>query len=638
MSQLQELSRPGRLWTHYLPGILLLIQAVLLFASAYQNAVTIDEVCHLPAGISYWQQGEFWCYHHNPPLIRLLYALPSVILDTPMDYSHYQYEPGSRMPDCLLGRDFMLLNRNHYMEIYSLARVVVVLLTLWGSWSIYRFSRTLFGAQGACVSLAIWCLDPNVLAHGGLVTTDVGSTVIGFVATIAFWHYLRSPSNSNALKSGVWLGLTIASKFSFVILPGIWGGLACLHYIKTPDRLPGREYFRHGVIVAIVSLLVLNSIYLFEGTGKRLGDFEFKSRGLTHASDTPEAKRVNRFRETLLSRIPVPLPEHFVQGFDSQLYDVDSGSYTKYLRGELRDGPGWWYYYLYCVAVKTPTGILGVCLISVLLWVWSRRSRRDVISEATLIIPVVVYTWALSANTGLNSHLRYMLPAYPWVAVFAGRVGPWLEGMTANCRRGWSVTFAGCLLSAAWGVLGITPHFLTFFNAPAGGPNQGIQHLADSNIDWGQGLLAVRDWLKTHPQKQPLSLAYFGTMYPEVLGIDYHLPPLGPQQVPFETGVEFVEDLSEIEEAPVGPVPGIHLVSANYLLGIAFPAPNGQGSQSGIPKDGFAYFRRFPPKEILANSIYVFELHPTEVATVRREMNLPPLKSDRSVAFRATFE
>lgn len=621
----------SRLWAIYIPGVLLLIQAVLLFAGASRNAVTIDEVCHLPAGISYWQKGEFWCYHHNPPLVRLLYSLPAVLMDTPVDYTHYRYEPGSRMPDCLMGKDFMLLNQKNYMSIFAIARCVVVGLTLCGGLAIFHFSRTLFGVRGANLSLALWCFDPNVLAHGGLVTTDMGSTVIGFVATVAFWGYLMSPSPRRAIQSGVWLGLTIATKFSFVILPAIWGGLALVHLVTSKDdlRKQWKQFVGHGLIVTVVSLLVLNSVYLFEGVGKPLGEFEFKSHGLTKSiGEDHGALRVNRFRSSKLEGLPVPLPEHFVQGFDSQLFDVDSGVYCKYLRGELREGPGWWYYYLYCAAVKTPTGILLICLASVAVWLVARRCRLDLLTETFLIVPILVFTWTISVNTGINSHLRYLLPVYPWVYVFAGRTIRLLDGRKWATRV-WASIGGVCLLTAAVGAVQISPHYLTYFNAPAGGPQNGRFHLADSNIDWGQGLLSVNDWVKAHPDKRPVSLAYFGTMFPEVLGIDYKLPPIGPTDAAYLPGVERVDDLSEITIADVGPVPGIHIVSVNYVLGVPFPAPNGFGSQSSIPMHGYSYFRRFTPRETLANSIYVYDLQPEEVDRVRQEMGLMPLNANR---------
>ena len=110
---------PGRLNRATFVGCcaaaLLLVHAGLLAASIPRNAVTIDEVVHLPIGMSYWQRGEFWGYHHNPPFVRLLFALPAVLIDVPIDYSNFNYLPGNRGPESRLGCDFMLLNRNHYI-------------------------------------------------------------------------------------------------------------------------------------------------------------------------------------------------------------------------------------------------------------------------------------------------------------------------------------------------------------------------------------------------------------------------------------------------------------------------------------------------------------------------------------------
>ncbi len=52
--------------------VLLALHALLLALSIPRNAVTFDEFAHLPVGMSYWHLGEFWGYHHNPPLVRAL--------------------------------------------------------------------------------------------------------------------------------------------------------------------------------------------------------------------------------------------------------------------------------------------------------------------------------------------------------------------------------------------------------------------------------------------------------------------------------------------------------------------------------------------------------------------------------------
>lgn len=326
-------------WTRWLMLLLLTIHGALLGLSLSRNAVTIDEVVHLPAGISYWHYGRFWCYHHNPPLIRLLYALPAVLTDVPTDYRNYHYEPGSRRLDSALGRDFMLRNRDRYLEVYALSRSVVAALSVLGGYLVFRWSRELFGDAGGLISLALWAICPNILAHAGLVTPDLGSTVVALLATYQFWRYVRAPSTGRVVLCGILLGLTEASKFSFVVLPAAWAALAGLR-LWTDRRggspgagLGARRALGHAALLTLVALLALNDVYLAEGTGRPLGSFEFRSKLLTAetgdeaAGRGAEPRRENRFRGTFLDRVPVPLPEHYLLGFDDQTFDLDSGHY-----------------------------------------------------------------------------------------------------------------------------------------------------------------------------------------------------------------------------------------------------------------------------------------------------------------------
>jgi hypothetical protein len=645
---------------------LLAVHGLLLALSIPRNAVTFDEVAHLPAGISYWQRGEFWAYHHNPPLVRLLYALPAVLVDVPMDYQNFHYRPGVRQPDNDLGRDFMLLNRDQYMAIFVMCRMVVAGLSVLGGYMVFCWSRELWGSAGGLVSLALWAFSPNVLAHAGLVTPDVGATVIGFGATYVFWRYLRRPSLWGACLSGILLGLAEAAKFSLVVLPLAWALFATVKvycsrgrrgevYPHPPPQsqterggdsnaLAAGRAVVHAGIVLLVSLLVLNDVYLFEGTGRRLGSFELRSKTLTaeepssqkHRAQLP-APRVNQFRGTFWENLPMPLPEQYALGLDDQMFDVDCGGFWNYLRGVGQVGRGWWYYYLYCALVKGPLGTLFLVVAATVAALVKSGTgaaptaplaqvnpvsgsgpvsvfRADGVSEAAIFAPMVIFFATVSAGTALNSHFRYALPAFPFAFVYVGRLGGLWSARSSALRRqtafrlklglrtSLKVVVVAALAGNAASVLRVHPHYLTYFNEAAGGPLHALDHLADSNIDWGQGLLALRDWLARHAPGKKICLAYFGAMYPEVLGIDYELP------------------------SAEGPAPGLQAVSANYLLGCPSSPPSGHWSRAHVPRAAFVYYRRFRPIAVPGNSIYVYDLGLEEVNIVRREMGLPLFK------------
>ncbi len=62
------------------------------------------------------------------------------------------------------------------------------------------------------------------------------------------------------------------------------------------------------------------------------------------------------------------------------------------------------------------------------------------------------------------------------------------------------------------------PHDLTYFNYALGGPSKGHRYLLDSNLDWGQDLPLLRDFMNREEIPE-IHLIYFGNVPPELYGI-----------------------------------------------------------------------------------------------------------------------
>ena len=184
----------------------------------------------------------------------------------------------------------------------------------------------------------------------------------------------------------------------------------------------------------------------------------------------------------------------------------------------------------------------------------------------------------------MNHHMRYILPIVPYLIIGTGKLAYYL-------RPGRAKGAVGIVALAAWGVLSsvsVYPHSMSYFNEAAGGPAGGHAYLVDSNIDWGQDLIRLRDWLDSHPECRPLHLAYFNAIDPGLFGIDYRLPPAGSLAGELILGVEESDD--------VGPQPGYYAISVNFLRGLIYDAPNGKGDWTLIPRhDTYSYFRQFKP-------------------------------------------
>jgi len=65
----------------------------------------------------------------------------------------------------------------------------------------------------------------------------------------------------------------------------------------------------------------------------------------------------------------------------------------------------------------------------------------------------------------------------------------------------------------------IAPDYLAYFNGLSGGAGTGYRKLVDSNLDWGQDLPRLADWLAARGTNR-VALAYYGTAPAAAYGID----------------------------------------------------------------------------------------------------------------------
>ena len=200
------------------------------------------------------------------------------------------------------------------------------------------------------------------------------------------------------------------------------------------------------------------------------------------------------------------VPEDYARGlvFVAQ----HSAARPTFLLGELRDG-GFPYYFAVTFLLKTPLPLL--LLTAIALARMPRLGRRD----ALLVwLPVVVYL-AATATRGLQIGHRHLLPIYPFLFLAAGEAAAALRSWRAP-KGAW---LAGALaLWYAGGTLRQHPHHLAYFNELAGGAGNGWRLLVDSNLDWGQDLKRLAEWLRDNPAPG-LKLSYFGSADPAYYGI-----------------------------------------------------------------------------------------------------------------------
>ena len=597
---------------------------MLLLTASRQDCVTIDEVGHVAAGISHWQTSTYSMYRVNPPLARMLAVLPVLAARPKMEGIQPTELPGVRT-EWASGRFFAESNAGDYPAYVFRARLAGVVWSVLGGLLIFFWARELYGSAAGCLGVALWSVGPNVLAHAHLITPDIPCTVAGLAATYAFWHYLRNPSWRLAFLCGLLLGVAQLTKCTLLLLYGIWPLLWLIYRLPAPGD-PGPPYdgtrrqLAQGFLMVLLSLLVINLGYEFRGSFRPLGEFPFISESFSGQRLTGTDSG-NRFRGTWLGSLPVPVPADYLRGIDVQRQDFErlGPRVGSYLAGEWRE-TGWWYYYLYGLAVKVPLGAWVLVLWALVLTLVGHPSSARWKDEVVLWLPAAAFLGFISSQTGFTHHLRYVLPLVPFVLISTSKLGfflrpqRWRTALVVLTLLGWSAASS----------LRIHPHYLSYFNELAGGPERGHDHLLNSNIDWGQDLLFLERWLDEHPEARPLGLACFNIIDPRIVGIDFTLPPFGPPA-----------NLSADQAAGqrLGPQPGYYAISVNYLRGgHTISPPDGKGGRVSLPAYAYSYFREFRPIARAGYSIYIYHITPEDANRVRHRYGLAPLPESRRQA------
>lgn len=535
---------------------LLAIHATLLAWIAYRYSPTIDEPGHLVAGLSHWRLGTFDLYRVNPPLVRMIAALPMLIANPRTDWSDITDAPYLR-PEFAMGATFAQMNGSKTFWYITQARWICIPISLVGGYVCYRWAHDLYGAASGLTALVLWCFCPNILGNGALITPDVSAAALGVAANYLFWCWLRQPGWPVATLAGISLGIAELTKSTWIILFAVWPAVWLIWQFATAER---RSSIAHLGAIFCVALYILNLGYGFDGSFRRLDGYKFVSRTLGGA----DAHRVpgNRFANTWLMALPVPVPASFLIGVDTQRRDFEVGDWS-YLRGEQRLG-GWWYYYLYAIAVKTPLGTIALAALSGLMPIlhltghWRkaasdrslcnplqpqgpgecRPARHPMPSSSihlgegsvspwlnsfTVLAPAIAVIILVSSQTGFNRYLRYAIPAFPFVFIWASRTAAFVRLRDRAVPWNWLVP--GAQVAIVVSSLSVFPHNLSYFNELAGGPRNGAVHLLDANIDWGQDLLELKRWCDCHPDADPFQVDYFGPVEPIRVGLHMETAP-----------------------------------------------------------------------------------------------------------------
>jgi hypothetical protein len=358
---------------------------------------------------------------------------------------------------------------------------------------LFCWARELFGTTAATAALALFCFEPNILAHAGLVTTDFAIVCFGFGAVYFLWRLTRRFSAVNLAMLTLFFVLAQTSKFTalllwpvVVVLLGAWAW---------------REKNRQAALRAlgVTALLVVSTyVAIWAAYGFR---YETTAGTKTEhfATEFANDLRVRTASPLLRSATGFVckhrlLPQAYAEGF--LLGQAKAAMRASYCCGRY-SSMGWWWYFPVSFLLKTPVTLIAVLAAGVIL------QRRALLF---LLWPIAVFL-GVAMLAHLNIGLRHVLTIYPFVLLLA---------CGAFVQRRWLVVLAPCLMAAE--LLLVYPDCIAAFNIVAGGPSRGDSYLVDSNLDWGQDLKGLKKWMDENNVSE-INLSYFGTADPAYYGI-----------------------------------------------------------------------------------------------------------------------
>jgi hypothetical protein len=436
---------------------------------------TIDELRHYKYGMNILN-GDSTRFDDSKMPISAWNALPAKIAE--------------RFPDGFL---------KTALSSYWAARLMTILFSTVAGFVVFLWTRQLYGFIPALFSLGLYVLDPNIIAHSQLVTTDAYAMGMILVACYCLWRFAQSRKWQDGLILSVMLGLAQLTKYTALALYPLSAIALLAHdWFHLQNIFPspswrgiGREairYLKYGLVVLLVSIVIINAGFLFNRTFESLSRYEFRSNVF------------QGLQQKISFAVPTPYP--YLEGLDwvIQRERTGEGYGSNYLFGTLQDKgfPG---YYLVASLYKEPIATLFIVIAALVSYFFNKQKRQTFWqNEFFLLLPVLFFTVYFNFFYNAQIGIRYYLVVFPLLFVFTGNLfSNWNRFLF--WQKSLSMGLMGYLLIS---VLSYYPYYITYFNELVWDKTQAYKILADSNLDWGQSRSDVERYFAEHPNtKQP---------------------------------------------------------------------------------------------------------------------------------------
>lgn len=429
--------------------------------------MTFDEIVYTPAGLSYFEKRDFRLNIEHPPLGKYFLSIPLYILGFKGDYESNFFKNQDQIR---FGKSFYFEKGN--LKALNISRFVTIFITIIFSISIYFFVLKIFGKREAIFSLFFFIFFPDTIAYGSLATTDMFFSFFFFLSICFFYFFLQDLKNKYLFLTAIFTSLAILTRHQGLFLFPFYFLILFFYLLKR--KISFKNILIFSLILIIFSYSFIWIFYFFKNS-VFLAGVEKKSYFLPSAY----INSIFISKDLISKRLSYFLGE--IQKKNSKIF------------------------YLFSFFLKTPISIIVLLFLSPFFKIFKKTKFFFFSFFFFFIISTII--------SPTSSH-RYILFIYPILFIISSIVSVNL------LNKKWDKIFLFFLISFnVYSFFRFFPYNISYINEFVK-KNNAYFYFVDSNLDWGQGLVALKEYIEREKINE-IYLSYFGTANPKSYGINF---------------------------------------------------------------------------------------------------------------------